>query len=298
MGINFDPQANGWIDDDTEAGSLRAKIVSSDLVRVPFRAGQYVANATAQVATYYYGEGIAASTRASSGIHVLITKNYVAGVAITHNFYGRKYGLRFVKYFGPQYDFGVMIDGVAYQVSNKNTYISNANAVSYGDGENLALIADDLPDGRHEATIVCVCCNTATDSQWFFSGYLAEARAGYVQPPERLMAMVPLVVPATLTNIPSLRPTALRIQALSAADAFSYFRKIIYTNVSANPALVTIRRGNAVAWQKTIAAADSAEFDPGGPVLYDASQAYTDAHAWSHISSVESALNFTIIGGA
>lgn len=267
--------ASGWFDDGSEAGAIRTHAVRGDLVRVPFKPGEYsteLVGATTSV-------NLAAlqnpdySTRALS-----VTVNPASignGFRLWQALYGSVVGVRWSRASGAC-DFTIMVDGVPYAVTGAEDVLVN-EGVTVGDDDGQFVI-ENLADGRHTVEIIIPADASATRTITLY-GWLLERRAGYSDPPRTQTAFQQgLTTTQTVVT-----------QSSSTAAALRGIRKIIYTNISASSATVTVQLGGVTNWQKTIAAGDSAELDFGAPTALSSG-------SFKHAASAASAINAFIIG--
>jgi len=266
-----------------------------DLVKVPFRQNHYLLAATGSAAaSFQYNTAPENGDASNSGIQITVPAGINQGMILKFWFYGTTVGLRwYPQYNNQDVDFGVLIDGMSFDVleSDREAYapmIAENQYWAFNNSERLEILAQDLPDGKHQCELhfPSNLAAGAGNTVWFLWGFLAERRAGYVDFPRILdspsTAHVLTTGAAQVPNIYS-----------NNANIFRWFRKIIYTNTSGSAVTVTVANGTGTIWQTVLAASGSAgcsdAFDPGDRFAADT--------ALTHKASAGSAVNATIYGG-
>lgn len=237
-----------------DTNSLSVQMTRGEFVAIPFRQGYYSTNDSSG-ATTLYQEGVGVSDNEDgSGSCVLLTvpSGIGNGARLRFAFYGRTLGLRFRRDSATP-DFSVLIDGVAYGVSGKHTFLANDNA-SVTDGESHVIVANDLTDGVHYADVVLVAPSTGSVTLYLY-GYLAEKRAGYQAKPRLQFVYGVNNVPTTSTNIPKGSSTTNTLKGIS---------KIQFYNTTASAITITIQYNANTIWSKSIPANSSDEWNLGG----------------------------------
>lgn len=288
MTISIDPQINGAYDDGSFDGAIRAKLVSSDLVRVPWREGAF--------GTEIFGAAGQSFVRSSQPENSDGTFQYlsitapattpptVCGVRVWYAFYGRVFGVRFRRNsLTSNLDFQAAIDGMPYNVrANDNVLIAESMAPATVEGQQI--VVDDLADGLHHAELIFN-ADPVLARQNYILGFLLERRAGY-----RDATVGTMPVTGTLTTT----QTGVSMGA-GASNNIRAIRSILYTNVTASPVTVTVQWNSVTIWQTQLAASgaagSSATFDPGSFLA-----SHGTATTLSHLASANSAVQFAVIG--
>lgn len=175
-------QADGW--------TTPAKIVSGGLVAIPFTHDQWLSEGGSgfsanPVLTNLPGTVGLNSDGSCSGLVAQIPQwlpntspgpaNPAAAGGILHSMvYGRKIGIRWRYDSSPlaPAPFDLKIDGISYAVNPVYNNYLIAEGSDYR-GEGWALVADDLPDGRHYVDI-CMTGDPAAAHNYVFLGWLLD----------------------------------------------------------------------------------------------------------------------------
>lgn len=255
--IGLDPQANGWVDDGTESGVIRTRSVRSDLVRVPFRDGHITYNGSSAIVTREAWQENADGS--ASGFLVSVAAAATAPAIIEHLFYGRVYGIRLLQNYnspniGPGItDFGINIDGKSYPVSGAYTRQDTNTSSTFPNGEAVLVIADDLPNGPHKATLIFP-AHPTINAQWGLLGFAAERAAGY-EPLERVALFGTSAVLGTSDTALS---ALYRSSSVSKTGRGVY--GAVFYNSTASPVIVTIKNNATDIYALTVPANGSADW--------------------------------------
>jgi hypothetical protein len=255
--------------------------IQGDLVKVPLRPGYFQSEVGGTATATFQLSGIVQNSDGSGqGLSISVPTGLNNGAQVWFPFYGRSLGIRFRRDTSLTIpDFSVFIDGVAYAVTGQETYLVNEGITALVDPEVNVVLARDLSDGLHFARVVVVEPSSGTNSL-LLHGYLAERSAGYASPVRAQQIVSSAVI---TTSQVSFAPSN------TAATGMRFIRKVIYTNISGGAVVVTVQNGATVIWQKSIAAADSAEFDFGNLTAIN--------NSLTHAAGSAAAINATIIGG-
>lgn len=305
----FDLQISGAEHDGSETGQVRANIVASGLVAQEWRRGMYSVTSAGTTAITFREEGVVSTFGTNSGWHIQITKPAIPGTLceIKFAFRGRRFALGYMRKFGTdQPDFALFIDGMAFKVQIKRYLLVEDTDASLQESA-VWYCPEMLDDGEHECRLVILpqlqSESGVGDNVWFINCFFVGSRAGYPAHPVRGLATLPYL-PTTLTtsyaNLPT-RTTDATLDFGISGQEWRWFRKITYQNTGASPVTVSIAKGNVLIKEINLAAAGSAgswgEFDPGGPVNFDNSQAQANARSWSHKASAGSVVTWQMYGG-
>jgi len=270
-------------------------VVNPGLVMVPFRQNHYLVSATGSaVASFQYNTAPENGDASCSGIQITVPAGINEGLVFKFWVYGTTVGLRwYPQYNGQDVDFGVLIDGMPFDVINSDRegnspMIGQNQYWAFNNSARLEVIAQNLTNGKHQIEIhfPSNLAAGAGNTVWFLWGFLAERRAGYQEFPRLLD--------------PPHAQTVLTESAVQVANSYSnnaniyrYFRSILYTNTSNAAVTVTVQNTGGIIWQTVLAAQGSAGcsdiFDPKGPITADT--------ALQHFASAASAVNATVLGG-
>ena len=283
FGETADPQIAGVHDDGTDEGSVRARIVRGDLVRVPFRNNDlsFVQNGISTASMQF--NGLHSNDDGSgTGVFLSAKTGLTNGCGIKFTLYGPVFGLRWQR--GASGYLGVIIDGVAYPVRQLDKLQHNLAAGS--DNECLWIVAEDLDPGMaHTVEIYLTVGDLGANKSLTLYGYIAARSAGYQDLPRLLMHPTTPVasVPAAATAITGISSSGVRAH-----------RKVFYANTDAVARKVTLKASGSVFKVLYLAAAgtagDSGEVDFGD--LYAAGTTIT------HEADAAGVVNFLEIGGS
>jgi len=275
----YDPQISGVLDDGTNEGSIRAKLVTGELVKVPLSAIDYstVISGSATVSDLFniYTNG--------DGTGQIVNMSTVAGLgtnacALRTVIYGRVVGVRYRRNSSTP-AFSVLIDGTPYGVPAYNTAPRFTNSSGPADREALFIIADDLTDTAHSVEIVLY-PDASVAKTLIVYGFTAERRAGYL-PADRIDV---IYSQGTLTNASVAVPGSTSVRSI---------KYIWYQNTDlTNPHRVTVNFNSVSSWSKMIAAGDTEilRISEVGATLSG------NSSTWSHLADANSVVKFTCIG--
>lgn len=251
----FDLQIAGVRDNGSAHGIVDVNQKSGPLILVPWRESNYITSGSYVVGTAGggdNGDGSSAYIQFQTPITLPGVANY-----IRHKFYGTSYGIRFDPNFtsggGDRYDFCVIIDRVAYRVSKRLILEESLTDWDSNQANSMhsVIVATDLPDTVHDAEIN-ITAQAGINGQRIF-GFMADAKR-YRQYPPKAFPASPTALTTSLVTVTL--GTVARFRGLG-------MRAIVYANVDSVARVVTVQYNGATCWVKTIAASDSAIFDPG-----------------------------------
>jgi len=281
-------------DDATPGGHLRVKNIRGDLVKVPFRANHYISQITGS-ASIGVNQSVAPENGDASDSCLFVTVNAGLnnGAILKFWFYGTIVGLRWWPQYVGDIDFGVLIDGMPYDILDSdregNTpMLAETQYYAFNNSERLEILAQDLPDGKHQAEIhfPSNLASGAANTAWLLWGFLAERRAGYTDFPR-------LLDPPSAKTVLTTSAVAVAAEYNNTQNLYRYLRSILYTNTSGSVVTVTLQNSSGIIWQTVLAAQGSAGcsdvFDPRGRLSYNSLLA--------HYASAGSAVNATVMGG-
>lgn len=273
-----DKQIAGVLDDGTNEGVIRAKLVTGELVKIPLSVIDYstVISGSATVSDLFniYTNG--------DGTGQIVNMSTVAGLgtngcALRTVIFGRVVGVRYRRNTSAP-AFSVLIDGVPYDIPAYNTAPRFMNSAGPADREGLFVIADDLADTAHSVEIVLY-PDALVAKTLIVYGFVGEKRAGYL-PAARLD------VPYTqgvLTSASVAVPGSVNVRGI---------KSIIYYNTDTNPHRVTVRYNSTAAWSKMIPAGESEIFK----ISEVGASLSGNSSTWSHLADASALINFTCIG--
>ena len=259
--IVIDPQANGWRDDGTESGIVRAAIVGGNLVQVPFKEKNCSITNTGTASAFITSDNVN-KDGSSSGISVILAADadLGSGARIVFWIVGPVFGLRYNEVSGSAAcDMSVNIDGINYDVPASQTRdpISNSFYSQIPAEMQYVLVSDNLGDGQHFVEIFLPSKTTAT--KIFLHGFVLSSSSG-VKPiePGARMSSAQMALTTSFAN------------CQGTDSSLAAIRKIFFQNTTAGALIVYVKRSTyaADAWSKSVAANSTEELDFGMP-LYD-----------------------------
>lgn len=275
LGSTGNPLAvGGSFDDGTSSRIARVKISQGELVKIGLNTANSTSTAVGSATSSYQTQSNPNNADATSSCVLLTVPAFIAatqaGVTIARTIYGKSIGVRFLRSSSTPV-FCVEIDGVCYLVNQPIAFDDISNSAL--DGEAFFMIADDLADGPHSVRVIIGSDPLINAIQTLtLYGFLAERRAGYVEPAK----VNDFGTPGTLTT------SAVAITR----TVERYVRAILYTNISGSPATITLSYSGTVVWQQALAAGASVTLDLLGLTALSA----------THSASVASAINFVTLG--
>lgn len=279
--IVIDPQIAAVAPDTSEAGHIRAKIISGELVRVPFKAGAvYAANAGA-TATLNTGNMVWNDDKSMSAYNLSVpisSAGDTVSVEIWREFWGTKLGLYWRRSLATVRNIDVLVDGVVYPVETYPTLLAAEGSPGNVTATGMALVADDLPDGRHTAVVVITASVSVVRALLLF-GFLLERRAGYNDP-------TPVMNFATFVAVPNGAQTAISLG--NSPDQLRWMRKVLYYNPTGGTITITLQNAGQTFKKIDLLADGGGEYDFGG--------ATAQTGTITHIASASGAF-YAPIGG-
>ncbi len=252
-------QANGWMDDRSEGGRIQAKIMSGDVVAVPFRNGRFSTDAVGSGLGISLQEALFVNTQSSIGWGINFTvpaNNFATGMGarIWVPFYGSIFGIQMQRQTTNPYDqISLGVDGEYYPLRGYDEMLVS-RGITITDGDCYSVLCDDLipsTHGRaHIGEIVVVSAPGAATARVY--NLLLDRKAGYHQPGPFLTP-----VASAITNSP------VAITKGTGDSQGLAVRKISYYNTGASARVVTIKYNGTVVWSTTLAAGASDDFDFG-----------------------------------
>lgn len=229
MSINFDLQANGWLDDGTESGAIRTR--KKSMVIIPFDSKD---NTSVVGATVNFYNSLSGSEN-SNGSVLSVQVNQG-----TTNFFQKKFPFRgtmlgIARRASDNVNYTVIIDGVAYKAG-----AGNPNSVKpyewstqnlYADNTYVEVIATNLPDTQHEVEII-VQGNAVSTINFNLYGIGVSRDAGYREPMQSIWRILNVTIPTTLTAISTLSTTPIKAVG-----------KYCFYNSTASAVVVTVSYG-------------------------------------------------------
>lgn len=229
MSINFDVQANGWLDDGTESGALRTHRKS--MVIIPFDSSAITANTGATINFYNSLSGVEYSNGSVYSVQINQGTGNYAQIKVP--FRGTMFGI--CRRSSDVINYTVMIDGVAYPAGTGNLNFIQplewSSQSSFGDNKFVEVITTNLSDGFHEAEII-VQGSASASINFNLYGIGVSRDAGYREPVPSIWRILNVTLPTTLATISSLSSTAIKAVG-----------KYCFYNSSANAVTVTVSYG-------------------------------------------------------
>lgn len=229
MSINFDLQANGWLDDGTESGVIRTHRKS--VVIIPFDSSFIQASTGASINFYNGLSGTAYSN--GSVVSVQVTQGTGNYAQIKIPFRGTMFGIARRSYDVINYT--VMIDGVAYPAGTGNSNAIQPNEwlsqSAFQDNKYVEMITNNLLDTTHEAEIIVQGIASGTLNFNLF-GIAVSKDSGYREPVPSIWRIMNVTLPTTLATIASLSSTPI-----------SSVGKYCFYNSTASAVTVTVSYG-------------------------------------------------------
>jgi hypothetical protein len=276
MSINFDLQANGWIDDGTESGAIRTDRKS--MVVIPIDSSVILASVGANINTYNSLSGVENSN--GSVVSVQITQGTGNFAQIKIPFRGTMFGI--ARRSSDKFGYTVMIDGVAYKAGTANEGIIQpvewASRVQFSDNQYVEMISTNLPDTFHEAEIIIQ--GVASDPLNFnLYGIGVSRDAGYKEPLPSIWRVMNVPLPSTLTDILTLDQTPIRSVG-----------KFCFYNSSVSAVTVTVSYGGSTpVFVQSVPPTSTIEWNFSNPMAIDTSLYQVSA-------SVASVVKMTLFG--
>ncbi|WP_342088000.1 hypothetical protein [Dyadobacter sp. OTU695] len=280
MALNTnDRQIAGVLDDGTNEGVIRAKIVTGDLVKIPMASLDYstVLSGTGAAITDLYN-----IFTNGDGTGQIVNMSTVAGLtngcALRTTIFGRVVGIRYRRNSQTP-PFSVWIDGVPRDIPTISLAPRFTNVAGPADREGLFIIADDLPDTAHSVEVILFPDATVAKTLILY-GFLGEARAGYA--------------PATRLDVAFAQGVLTNVSApISFSASVRGFKSVFYQNTDlANPHRVTLRNNSLVVWSEMIPADKTIRV-----VVSEIGTALSgNSTTWSHFADAGSVINYSCFG--
>lgn len=297
-----------WVQtDDGDGNLIPIPRPPSELAKVALRPGQCLPFTSGSATCSYVNWGFPLGNEdGTEGAWALTTPAGAVGngCALTFNFSGRIFGVRWYRQRSSMPAFTVIVDGVAYNVNSVNSANNNlAFTGTMSDQQCAYIVVDDLPeyylDGTpmiHTGTIQLPA--SAAGGTLYFFGLLLEKRLGHTELPRILLpAPSPSKVGASMAA-----PT---ISGQPSDQTFRGCRKIVYYNTDSVARVVTIQmlaysQGSYTVIKKLYLGAagvapsaaaptgDSAEFDLGGNFFLGTNI--------QHMADAAGVVNYMIVG--
>lgn len=268
--ISMDPRVRGVHDDGTAEGSLNARLVQGEVVRVPFVRSMFNGNL---IGTSAWSQVVASNGFNLDGSGQEVTLSAQPGpnqgAWIEGYFNGRVFGVSYLRYSGGA-PFDVEVDGCCYPVNDAIWQVAGASKTLY---ENAIFWwPDELPDGQHRYKIM-LASDPAGVSVYRarLLHLLCERRAGYRDP---LPVGIPIRQAVPTTNAAIITSLAL--------GSVKMIRRIDYYNPTAAAIVATLNFGSAsnAIWTASVPAGGLVSYDPGDWMLMDGGLG-----AYSHVAA-------------
>jgi hypothetical protein len=255
----FDEQADGWRDDGSESGVVRTELARGNLVLRPLLPGEF----TSYAAGSAYCQPMAddGGVRCGNKFVQVSAPDQSSSVRIHFLFSGKNLGfcMSTAGVLGSK-NASCLIDGVAYPFPPVPRAVTDPGS-SIGGGYHYYPIAEDLPDGVHQAVFALSGDPSGASQVIILYGIFVEERAGYR----------PVSPTAVLCNS-ALSAVATR-QLLSTLFGGSrpshVFAAIHLSNVTGSDCLVTLDKAGATFWREIVPGNKTREINFPLPVGID-----------------------------
>lgn len=274
-----------------------AKIHTGDLIRRPFKAGEFSTenSGSGQVGVVIPGSIYGAANPDGSGTYLFVSIASInvstggsAGSRLSHSFWGRKYGVRIL--FAPNTGvsvppFSVAIDGVEHLVAPRVNPVRYSMGLTEGYCEQVIMIDEDLSDTRHEVRYHFPCYNnpaSAPTSYWRLYGYVCERRPVFQDMvPHRSVAVASGTLGTSAVVVELGNGVVGQASGLNPFLQADFIGRILYTNSDTTYSrLVTLQLGTQTIWQRVLAPAPAAGTSSSNATPAPGTGQFGSSNAW------------------